>query len=82
VRQRQQDRQQMQQQQAQHAAAARLALVKRKAVGRFWELLQDFVALDVAPRAWLPTLAPNHPFLRVSGDLLGVYCPGVAPGIG
>jgi hypothetical protein len=30
----------------------------------------------------LPTLAPDHPFLRVPGDLLRVLCHGVAPGTG
>jgi hypothetical protein len=82
VQQRQQERELLQQQQAQQVAAARLQMAKQQAVGRFWELLQDFVVLNVAPRAWLPALAPNHPFLRVSGDLLGVHCVAVAPGAG
>jgi hypothetical protein len=29
-------------------------MAKQQAVGRFWELLQDFVVLTVAPRAWCP----------------------------
>ena len=43
----------------------------------FWELLQDFVALHVAPESWLPELGLDHPFLRVDGDRLVVHC--VAP---
>jgi hypothetical protein len=82
VQQRQQERELLQQQQAQQVAAARLQMAKQQAVGRFWELLQDFVVLRVAPRAWLPALAPDHPFLRVSGDLLDVHCVAVAPGAG
>ena len=73
VRQRQQQRQQQEQQ----AAAARLDAVKQQAVARFWELLQDFVALHVAPESWLPELDPDHPFLRGDGDRLVVHC--VAP---
>jgi hypothetical protein len=49
-------------------------------VARFWELLQDFVALRVAPEAWLPELAPDHPFLRVAGDRLVVHRVAPAPG--
>ena len=82
VRQQQQLQQQQRQQEQQQAAAARLVAVQRHAVSRFWELLQDFVALRVAPRAWLPQLAPDHPFLRVDGDLMGVHCAVVAPGAG
>ena len=65
------------QQEAQQAAAARLDAVKQQAVARFWELLQDFVALHVAPESWLPELDLDHPFLRVDGDRLVVHC--VAP---
>jgi hypothetical protein len=32
--------------------------VKRQAVARFWELLQDFVVLHAAPESWLTQLAP------------------------
>jgi hypothetical protein len=74
VRQRQQDRVQQEQQQRLQQAAARLEEVKQQAVARFWELLQDFVVLRAAPRSWHPQLAPDHPFLRVTGDLLGVHC--------
>jgi hypothetical protein len=52
VRQHQHEHQQLQQPQARQSAAARLAQVQRQAISRFWELLQDFVALDVAFRAW------------------------------
>ena len=82
VRQRQQVQVQHEQQQRQQAAAARLAEVQQHAVSRFWELLEDFVALSAAPKKWLPQLAPDHPFLRVSGDLLGVHCVAVVPDAG
>ena len=72
--------QQQEQQELQQAAAARLAAVKQQAVAGFWELLQDFVALRVAPEAWLPELAPDHPFLRVAGDRLVVHRVAPAPG--
>jgi hypothetical protein len=50
-------------------------------VARFWELLQDFVVLRVAPESWLTQLAPDHPFLRVNGDMLGAHCvPPAVPG--
>ena len=54
VRQRQQVQVQHEQQQRQQAAAARLAEVQQHAVSRFWELLEDFVALSAAPKKWLP----------------------------
>ena len=82
VRRRQQLQVQQDQQQQQAAADARLAEVQQQAVGRFWELLQDIVALDAVPRSWLPRLAPDHPFLRVSGDVLGVHCVAAARGAG
>ncbi len=68
VRQRQQLLLQQQQQQQQQAAASQLAEVQRQAVAHFWELLEDFVALEAAPKSWLPEVPPSHPFLRVSGD--------------
>jgi hypothetical protein len=80
VQQRRQLQQQREQQDLQQAAAARLDSAKQQAVARFWELLQDFVALRVAPAAWLPELAPDHPFLRVAGDRLVVHCVVPAPG--
>jgi hypothetical protein len=82
VRQRRQLLVQQEEQQRQQAAAARLAEVQQQAVSRFWELLQDFVALEAAPQSWLPLLAPDHPFLRVTGDALGVHCVAVAPDAG
>jgi hypothetical protein len=82
VRQRQQLRVQQQQQQQHQAAVARLAEVQQQAVSRFWELLQDFVVLRAAPDSWLPHIAPDHPFLRVNGDSLGVHRVAVAPGAG
>jgi hypothetical protein len=71
---------QQQQQQQQHAAAARLSLVTQQAVARFWELLQDFVAVRAAPEAWLSELAVGHPFLQVVADRLVVHCVVDAPG--
>jgi hypothetical protein len=68
VRQRQQLLLQQQQQQQQEAAAAQLAEVQQQAVNHFWELLEDFVALEAAPKSWLPQVSPSHPFLCVSGD--------------
>ena len=82
VQQRQQLAAQQRQQQEQLEAVARLAEVKQKAVSRFWELLQDFVALEAAPRAWLPSIAPNHPFLRVNGTVLSAHCVDADPGGG
>lgn len=69
--QQQQHRQQVQQRQ-QEAQAARLEEVKAAAVARFWELLQDFVVMQVAPPQWCLAVAPDHPFLRVTRDLAGV----------
>jgi hypothetical protein len=34
--------------------------------------------LRVAPASWFPQLAPDHPFLRVNSDLLGVHCASPA----
>ena len=82
VQQRQQLAAQQREQQEQQAAVARLAEVKQKAVSRFWELLQDFVALEAAPRAWLPLIAPNHPFLRVTGTVLSAHSVDADPGVG
>jgi hypothetical protein len=78
VQQRRQGQAQLDQQQRQQLAAAKLEEVKRKAVSRFWELLQD---LRVAPESWLTQLAPDHPFLRVHGDRLVAHCvPPAVPG--
>ena len=74
MQQRQQALQQQQQQEQQEALEARLEEVKREAVARFWELLQDFVVVRAAPVAWLPALSPDHPLLRVSSGLEGVRC--------
>jgi hypothetical protein len=82
VRQRQQLQVQQQQQQQQQAAAARLAEVKQQAVGRFWELLSDFIALEAAPESWLSKVAPDHPFLRVTDGHLGVHCVAATPDAG
>jgi hypothetical protein len=69
------------QQQRQQLAAAKLEALKRQAVARFWELLQDFVVLRVAPASWLTQLAPDHPFLRVHGGRLAAHCvPSSLPG--
>jgi hypothetical protein len=67
----QQHRQQVQQRQ-QEAQAARLEEVKAAAVARFWELLQDFVVMKVAPPQWYLVVAPDHPLLRVTRDLAGI----------
>ena len=81
VRQRRQAQVQLVQQQRQQLAAAKLEEVKRQAVARFWELLQDFVVLRVAPESWFTQLAPDHPFLRVNGDRLAAHCvPPAVPG--
>ena len=80
VRQHRLQQQQQEQLQQQQAAVARLESVKQQAVARFWELLQDFVALRVAPASWLSELAPDHPFLRVEGDRLVAHCVVAAPG--
>jgi hypothetical protein len=66
-------------QQQQQAAAAHLTEVQQQAVAQFWELLQDFVVVRAAPRAWLAAVAPDHPFLRVSPGLGGLSCLVVAP---
>jgi hypothetical protein len=81
VQQRRQAQAQLVQQQRQQLAAAKLEALKRQAVARFWELLQDFVVLRVAPASWLTQLAPDHPFLRVHGDRLAAHCvPPSLPG--
>jgi hypothetical protein len=79
VRQRRQVHLQQQQQQRQQLAAAKLEEVKRKAMARFWELLQDFVVVRAVPRAWLPQVAPDHPFVRVTGDLADVHVVASVP---
>jgi hypothetical protein len=71
-----------QQQQQQQIAAARLAQAKQQAASRFWELLQDFIALQAAPRSWLTQVASDHPFLRVTDNHLGVHCIAAAPNVG
>jgi hypothetical protein len=80
VRQRRQVQLQQQQQQRHQLAAAELEEVKRKAVARFWELLQDFVVVRAVPRVWLAQVAPDHPFLRVTGDLVDVHVAASVPG--
>jgi hypothetical protein len=68
VRQHQQLLLQQQQQQQQETAAAQLAEVQQQAVNYFWELLEDFVALEAAPKSCFPQVPPSHPFSCVSGD--------------
>jgi hypothetical protein len=81
VRQRQQLQLQQQQQQQEEAAAAQLAEVQQQAVSHFWELLEDFVALEAAPKSWFPQIPPSHPFLRVTGDsILSVHRIAIVPG--
>ena len=80
VQQRRWQQRQQAQQEEQRAAAARLDAVQQQAVARFWELLQDFVALRVAPSAWLSELVPDHPFLRVAESQLVVHRVAPAPG--
>jgi hypothetical protein len=86
VRQRRQLQEQQQQQRRQQAAAARLAEAQRQAVGRFWELLEDFVVLQAAPRPWVDSerntqhLVPtSHPFLRREEGALRVHCVAAVP---
>jgi hypothetical protein len=80
VRQRQQLRLQQQQQQQEEAVAAQLAEVQQQAVSHFWELLEDFVALEAAPKSWFPQVPPGHPFLCVTGDsTLSVHRVAIAP---
>ena len=80
VRQRQQLQMQQQLQQQQQAAAAQLAEVQQQAVAHFWELLEDFVALEAAPKSWFPQVPPGHPFLRGSGDsALSVHRAAAGP---
>ena len=82
VRQRQQLLMQQQQQQQQEAAAAQLAEVQQQAVCYFWELLEDFVALEAAPQSWFPQVSPSHPFLCVSGgSTLSVHRVVAAPAV-
>jgi hypothetical protein len=73
---------QQQQQQQHQIVAARLAEVKQQAAGRFWELLQDFIALQAAPRSWLTQVASDHPFLRVTDNRLCVHCVAATPDVG
>ncbi len=73
VQQRQQVQAQLQQQQQQQEAAERLAAAKQKAVSRFWELLQDVVALSVVPNQWCVGLPAAHPFLRVEAGGVTVH---------
>jgi hypothetical protein len=73
---------QQQQQQQEQVAAARLAEVKQQAAGRFWELLQDVVAQQAAPRPWLSEVASDHPFLRVTDNHLSVHCVAATPDVG
>ena len=61
---RQQEQQQQQQQQQELEDARMLEEVKKAAVGRFWELLIDFVQLRVAPLAWAESIPLDHPVLR------------------
>jgi hypothetical protein len=44
------------------------------------ELLEDFVALEAAPKSWFPQVPPGHPFLCVTGDsTLSVHRVAIAP---
>jgi hypothetical protein len=73
VQQRQQVQAQLQQQRQQQEAADRLAAAKQSAVSRFWELLQDVVALSVVPDLWCVGLPADHPFLRVEAGRVTVH---------
>jgi hypothetical protein len=58
--------------------------VRRAAEARFFELLQDFVAVRAAPGTWLlPTgqlsVSSGHPFLRPARDRSGLRCVAVPP---
>lgn len=52
--------------------AVALEEVKREAVAKFWELLLDFVQLQVAPKVWLERLALDHPVLQPNGNRLQI----------
>jgi hypothetical protein len=73
VQQRQQTQAQLVQQQQQQQAAAGLAEAKQEAVGRFWDLLQDVVALSAVPDRWCEGLPVDHPFLRVVDGAVVVH---------
>lgn len=42
----------------------RITLATRVAVACFWDLLQDFVFLGLAPAPWLADVSVDHPFLH------------------
>jgi hypothetical protein len=71
-------------QQRQRQQAAALEDARRAAEARFFELLQDFVAVRAAPGAWLlPTgqhsVPSGPPFLRPARDRSGLRCVAVPP---
>jgi hypothetical protein len=84
VQERRRQRQQEEEQQRQRQQAAALEDAQRAAEARFFELLQDFVAVRAAPGAWLlPTgqhsVPSGHPFLRPARDRSGLRCVAVPP---
>lgn len=42
----------------------------QQAVARFWDLLQDFCGLGIAPPAWQAVVVEGHPFFFWQPDLL------------
>jgi len=48
-----------------------LVLASKVAVATFWDMLQDFVGLNLCPQEWLQHVPSQHPFLGVARALNG-----------
>jgi hypothetical protein len=79
VQQRREERQREAEQQRQQQQAARLEETRQAAVATFFALLQDFVAVQAAPREWLLSVPGDHPFLRTSQDRSSVQGVAAVP---
>jgi hypothetical protein len=42
----------------------RIPIASRVAAATFWDMLQDFVGLGLAPAPWLADVTADHPFLH------------------
>jgi hypothetical protein len=75
-------REQRRQEEAGRQQQQRVAVLEeaqRQAVAGFFELLQDFVVVQAAPREWLLSVPSDHPFLRALPDRRGLRCVAAAP---
>ena len=57
---------------------ARLIIAKKVAASMFWDMLADFVSLNLCPTDWLPAVPLQHPLIGVqigpTGQRTLVFC--------